>query len=165
MLGILFAYAWPNALQRGYELAWRLPPLGRRGLWRAVVWIAGFVVVLMILVNFTLLVHGTLGKVLLGLISVPIVLFAAWGSQHLLLGGRVGWRPLLPGAIAITIGLFGLRGAAALYFSRAIVSETRQYGPIGTVFMLLSWIVGFSFVMLGGAVVGSSVYQRRRLHP
>src|SRR5437763_10145675 len=36
---LISAYAWPAALQRGYELAWRVTTRGWRGLWRPFVWL------------------------------------------------------------------------------------------------------------------------------
>ena len=37
---LLSAYAWPTALQKGYELAWQLPSRGLRDIWRPLVWLA-----------------------------------------------------------------------------------------------------------------------------
>lgn len=85
----------------------------------------------------------------------------AWWTQRLLLDGRIGWRPLLPGAIAIGIGLVGLRVAAEIYLSTSIVQHSAQYGPLGIVFVILSWLVAFSIVMLGGAAAGAVLYERR----
>ena len=36
-----------------------------------------------------------------------------------------------------------------------------RYGPIGIVFVLLSWFIGFGVVMLGGAVVGAELWEVR----
>src|SRR4051812_16063631 len=40
---VVSAYAWPTALQRGYEIAWGVPSRGWRGLWRPLVWLTAFV--------------------------------------------------------------------------------------------------------------------------
>lgn len=40
-----------------------------------------------------------------------------WTSGRLLLGGRVRWRALLPGAVATSLGLLGLRVFSQLVFS------------------------------------------------
>ena len=40
---LLSAYAWPTALQRGYEIAWGVTSRGWRGLWRPLVWLTAFV--------------------------------------------------------------------------------------------------------------------------
>src|SRR5947209_10012740 len=41
---LVSAYAWPTALQRGYEIAWGLGSKGWRGLWRPGVWLIALVV-------------------------------------------------------------------------------------------------------------------------
>jgi membrane protein len=40
---LVSAYAWPTALQRGYEIAWGVSSRGWKGLWRPLVWLTGFV--------------------------------------------------------------------------------------------------------------------------
>jgi len=74
----------------------------------------------------------------------------------------VGWRPLLTGAATITVGLYGMRAFAAVSLSESITYNFDRYGPIGIVFMLLSWFIGFSVVMLGGAVVGQEWWSARQ---
>jgi membrane protein len=68
---------------------------------------------------------------------------------------------LLPGAVAMTTGLLVLRVAAALFVSSAISYNFQHYGPLGIVFMLLTWLVAFSVVMLGGPVLGAALHERR----
>ncbi len=162
MLAIVFAYGWPSALQRGYEATWRLPSRGGREMWRGILWILVFLVVSVAVVVLSVDVHGTWGQFGVDVLTILVVLLGSWWTQHLLLGGRVAWRALLPGAVAITIGLFGFRWFTSLAFSGWMVSNARSYGPMGTVFILMAWVVGFSFVMLGGAVVGNSIYEARR---
>ena len=81
------------------------------------------------------------------------VLFFWWG-QRFLLGGRVPWRALLPGAVATMLGLVGLRGFSYLVFSPLIVSNAVTYGSVGTVLVVQSWLIGVGFVVFGGAMVG-----------
>ncbi len=73
-----------------------------------------------------------------GLICSPLVFGWAWWMQHFLLGGRIGWRPLLGGAVSLTIALFGLSVFLAIFLSGSITGRSHQYGPIGVVFALLS---------------------------
>jgi membrane protein len=42
-VAVSLAFAWPAALQNGYELAWGLPSLGWRDRWRPLVWLLSFV--------------------------------------------------------------------------------------------------------------------------
>jgi membrane protein len=161
---LLSAYAWPTALQRGYEIAWGLESKGWRGLWRPLVWLTAFVAfgaVLLVLPNSS--IANPWRTILLLLVWTPIVFGWAWWTQHFLLRGAVGWRLLLPGAVAMTVGLIALRAFAALYLSTAITYNFARYGPLGIVFMLLTWLIALSVVMLGGAVLGAALHEHRRL--
>lgn len=162
---LLSAYAWPTALQRGYEIAWGVSSRGWRGLWRPLVWLTAFVAVgaaLLALPTSPLLAQPW-RTVLLVLVGAPVVFVWSWWTQRFLLRGAVSWRLLLPGAIAMTIGLLGLRAAAALFVSPGIIYNYGRYGPLGIVFMLLSWLVALSAVMLGGPVLGAALNEYRML--
>jgi membrane protein len=155
------AFSWPTALQRGYELAWGLPSLGWRSLWRPLLWLVTFVVVGALFGGAGPLVTGWLRTLLLIVVGLPLTIAWAWWTQRLLLGGRIGWRQLLPGAIAIGVGLVALRLLAGFYLSTSITQHFHQYGPLGIVFILLSWLVALSTVMLGGAVLGAALHEHR----
>ena len=96
---VVSAYAWPTALQRGYEIAWG----------RGVEGLAGAVAAAGVAHRIrgrraVLLVLPTSGipdpwrTILLLLFWTPIVFVGTWWTQHFLLRGAVGWRLLLPGA-------------------------------------------------------------------
>jgi membrane protein len=159
---LISAFSWPAALQRGYELAWGQPSLGRAGLWRCLVWLAVFIVFGTVWAGSGPLVTGWLHASALVALGLPLAVGWSWWTQHLLLGRRIGWRLLLPGAIAMGVGLVALRLAAGLYLSTTITQHYHQYGPLGIVFVLLSWLIAFSVVMLGGALIGVVVYERRQ---
>jgi membrane protein len=82
-----------------------------------------------------------------------------WWSQRLLLGGRIRWRALLPGAVTTVIGLLGLRVFSRLVFSPLIASNAVSYGPVGTVLVIQSWLVGVGVVVFGGALVGRLLHE------
>lgn len=161
---LLSAYAWPAALQRGYEIAWGVESKGWRGLWRPFAWLTGFVALgaLLIVLPSTGIANPW-RTVLLLVFWTPVLFVGSWWTQHFLLGGRVAWRPLLAGAVAMTVGLIALRAFAAVYLSTAISTNYARYGPLGIVFMLLTWLIAISTVMLGGPVVGAALYEHRRL--
>ena len=137
---------------------------GLRDIWRPLLWLG----VLLGAVATLALVGGILrgsalpgGTWLLPVLLAPGVFLWAWWTQHLLLGGRVGWRPLLAGAITMAVGLYALRTGAQLSLSPSISDNYDRYGPIGIVFVLMSWFIGFGVVMLGGAVVGAELWEVR----
>src|SRR3954451_8107058 len=159
---LLSAYAWPTALQRGYEIAWGVTSQGWRGLWRPLAWLTAFVgagAVLLVLPRSGL--ADPWRTILLLVLWTPIIFVWSWWTQHFLLRRAVGWRLLIPGAIAMTIGLVGLRAFAAVWLSSAISYNASRYGPLGIVFMLLTWLTALSVVMLGGPVLGAALHERR----
>jgi membrane protein len=158
---MLWALSWPVELARGYEAIWDLPHRGMQDLWRALPCLASFVGVVTLSTVSGSAAAGEAGAMIASLVSLPVAFLWSWWSQHLLLGARVPWRALLPGAVATAIGLFGLGLAMSLYLPIAIVSNFDKYDPIGVIFALLTWLVGFAVVMLGGPVVGHTIYVRQ----
>jgi membrane protein len=160
-LAVVSAFSWPAALQRGYELAWGLPSLGWHALWRPILWLATLLCVGAAAGGSAPLVTGWLRTALLVVIGLPLVILWAWWTQRLLLGGRVAWRLLLPVAVAIGTGLIALRLFAGFYLSTGITEHFRQYGPLGIVFVIFTWLVALSTVLLGGAVLGAVWHEHR----
>jgi membrane protein len=158
---VLAAYAWPAELQRFYEAVWGLPSLGWRHLWRPLVWLGSLVVVLVVVAVVGALAGGVAGALLTGALCSPLVLLWLWWVQRLLLARRVPWRALLPGALVTAVGLAGFSVVTSVYLSRAIIWNADRYGPIGVVFVLMSWLTWFSTVLLGGSVVGRILHMRR----
>jgi membrane protein len=158
---IISAYAWPAELQRSYKLIWDVRSRGIRDLWRPILWIPSLFLAIGVVALSGAIAPGTSGAILTGVIALPVWVAWAWWTQHFLLSGRVSWRALLPGAIATGAALVGMSVVTSFYLSRAITSNARQYGPIGVVFVLMSWLTSFSLVMLGGALVGHTIRRRR----
>ncbi|MDD7942486.1 hypothetical protein PHK61_29135 [Actinomycetospora lutea] len=102
------------------------------------------------------------GRVAVVVLGVPVLFVWAWWTQHFLLSGRIAWRPLLPGAVTIALGLVALGVGAGLLLSTSITTQHDEYGPIGVVFMMLSWLIALSIVLLGGALLGAALAQRPR---
>jgi membrane protein len=161
LLSVVCAISWPLTLQKGYELAWGLPRAGFRELWRPVAWLLT-VVALIVLAALLGAVSSVPGRIAIVVLGVPALVAWAWWTQHFLLSGRVAWRPLLPGAVTIALGLVGLKVLAGLLLSTSIVTHFDQYGPVGVVFMLLSWLIALSVVFLGGALLGATLAERSR---
>ena len=95
---------------------------------------------------------------------VTIALFTPfyWWTMHFLLAGRVGWRRLLPSAVATGVFYAGLGVFSSFYFSSTIISDSKTYGPIGAVLSIVTWLIAISSVIILGAAAGSVWYDRRR---
>jgi membrane protein len=158
---VLAAYAWPAELQRFYQAVWDLPSLGWRNLWRPLIWLGSLLAVVGTTVLVGGLAGGVAGAVLTAVLCSPLVLMWAWWMQRFLLAGRVSWSALFPGALLTAAALAAFSVATSLYLSRAIIWNADRYGPIGVVFVLMSWLTWLSTVLLGGAVVGHFLHLRR----
>ncbi len=85
-----------------------------------------------------------------------------WLGMHLLLAGRVPLRDLVPSALFTTAFYLGLGAFSAYFLSDAVVANDKQYGPIGVVFILMTWLLALGVVLILGPVVGV-VWRERRL--
>ncbi|MGW4204715.1 YhjD/YihY/BrkB family envelope integrity protein [Streptomyces sp. NPDC004726] len=156
-----FGLTFGSAVQTGYEKVWDLPTARWHTMWRHVVFLALLIFALLLFVNTPTpngSVFGTIAAAIADLIGAFLFF---WVAQRLLLGGRVRWGALLPGAVATALCLLGLRVFSQLVFSPLIASNAVTYGPFGTVLVLQSWLVGIGVVVYGGALVGRLVHEER----
>jgi membrane protein len=84
-----------------------------------------------------------------------------WWSQHWLLGGRVTWRALLPGAICVGIGTTILFRLTRVIMPGQIAWQVHAYGLIGGVFVLSVWLMILCVVIFGGVLLGALITERR----
>jgi membrane protein len=151
----VFGLTFGSAVQTGYESVWDLPAARWHARWRHVVWL-GVLTAYLFVSATTGLWEGSVFGTWAALLSAVLFL---WWSQRMLLGGRVGWRALLPGAMATALGLFGLRIFSQVVFSPLIASNAVTYGPFGTVLVLQAWLVGVGVVVFGGALAGRVLHE------
>lgn len=151
-----------SSLQQIYEKAFRQEHRGLRDVPRQLTWAAATcgVVALESLVGRPVR-DATGGSVLVELLTFVIYMSFFWWTTHFLLRGRVGWRRLLPSALATGVGFAGLGVFAKFYFSASIISDDKTYGAIGAVFSIMTWLIGIGAVVMLGAV-GGAVWEDRR---
>jgi len=154
LLLVVSGLSFARTMQRTYEAAWQLPPRGMRGT-------AGGVAALALLLTQILLLSllaGFLRSVPAGSV-LEFVLRACASSalwlalQRLLLGGRVPWRRLLPGAVVAGCGQQGVAALSTLWIPIVVENNATRYGAIGVSFALLSWLVLISIVLVVAAAV------------
>ncbi|TLQ42883.1 YhjD/YihY/BrkB family envelope integrity protein [Streptomyces marianii] len=166
LMVLLSATACSRAMQRLCKRAWLVPRSGVRiAPWRWLAWIGVWLSVL--------LIQGPVREGFgVGLwLAVPVTMLSQillwWWSQHLLLGGLVGWRPLLPGAVLTGFAVTALFIGSKYYMPRAIDKSLSEYGSVGTVFTLLSWLivlcVAIALGVTAGAVLAREPWLARRL--
>ena len=154
-----FGLAFATDVQLGYQRIWELPvPTWRQMMWhvwRRTVYLAAMIGYLIFEVESgVLLGHGPLQSAGRIVVFVTVGLLFFWWGQHFLLAGHVPWIRLLPGAAATVVGLSGLRAFSTLVFNPMITSSSRDFGSVGVVLVVLSWLIGVGFVVFGGALVG-----------
>jgi membrane protein len=157
---IVSAYAWPLELQRAYLKIWSLPSRGMRDLWRPVLWVPSLFCLVGLVAVSGRIASGVPGAIVTAVITLPVTLGWAWWTQHLLLSGRIRWRALLPGAVATAVGMGLTSVLSAVFLSRAIVYNSGRYGPIGVVFVMMTWLTAFSLMILAGALIGHTLWRR-----
>jgi membrane protein len=130
-----------GSLQAIYERVFGQQHRGWRDIARFATW-AG--VLFGVLVAETLIskpVHAAGGPVAQGLVTCAGAAAFFWWTMHFLLAGRVPWRRLIHAAVLTALLWIGLELFSSVYFSAAIISDSRLYGTIGVVFTLLTWFI------------------------
>ncbi|MEU6474773.1 ribonuclease BN [Streptomyces massasporeus] len=156
LVTLLSATAFSRALQAVFERCWHLPraPL-RAAVWRWLLWLVVWLACLL----FQAPVRDAFGAgavpgVVLSVLSATLLW---WWSQHLLLGGRIGWRSLVPGALLAGSGTVLLSLAARVLIPTAMERSLDEFGPLGPVFTFLSWLIAVFLVAVSGLALGEYV--------
>jgi membrane protein len=145
----VFGQSFASSFQTGYEKVWNLRPQLRHRLWQQVLWLAALTGQLYAVALSSHSIHAWAG-----LIRGVLWFLLFWWGQWILLGRRVAWRALLPGAILTVIGLSGLRIFSKFVFASMVVDSAATYGAVGTVLVVVTWMVALGFVVFGGALLG-----------
>jgi membrane protein len=127
----------------------------RREIWRQVVWLAALVAYIYVQATVGTVTHRGPAETT-GRVAAAVVLGIAffWWGLHFLTGGRVSYLAAMPGAIATMVCLSGLRVFSGLVFEPLIASNAVSYGPLGTVLIVQSWLIGVGWVVYGGQLSG-----------
>ncbi len=168
MTAVVFSTSVGAVQQRAFELIWTLPRvIGVRSYARQLIWAVGLTAF-----SIGILLAGRAGRwinneIVATGVWAPVVLQGTltflfyWWSQRWLLGGRLAWRALLPGAIAVGVGTTILVRLTRVILPPQISWQVRAYGQIGTIFLLSAWLMILSAVVFGGVLFGALFVQRR----
>ncbi|MFC1411754.1 YhjD/YihY/BrkB family envelope integrity protein [Streptacidiphilus sp. N1-12] len=153
LMALMSATACSRVVQRLCEKSWGLPKAGARiAVWRWFAWICSWLV---ILIAQQPLRTGFGAGLWLG---IPLSFLASalvwWWTQHLLLGPRSRWRPLLPGAVLTAVAMTALSMTALIYMPLAINNSQQKFGSLGPVFTMLSWLIVLCVGIVGGIALG-----------
>jgi membrane protein len=152
------------AMQMAINRAWQARGRGWKDKPIALLWLVGAFVV--VGASFTL--TGLAVEVLpgwawpfghLATVAMNVVLF--WWSFYVLGSVKIGWRPLLPGALFAGIGFQVLTTVGAWYVPRAVASSSALYGSIGVVFAILAWLFFFGRLVVYASTLNVILHERR----
>ena len=145
-------------MQRLYEGVFDLAKLGIRNTPRAVLWllvVTAFVALRPVVLD--LIPGGWLHAAATLALSTLLWLI----TPYLLLGRRVSWQRLLPGALLTAIGMAGVGVWAVIWMPHTLATSARQFGVIGIGFALLTYLVVVGSVVVvtttGGALIADRV--------
>lgn len=153
IVALISATSLSRALQQLCERCWGLPRASARlTAWRWLVWLVGWIAAVLIQAPLR---HGFGAGTWLGvLLSLPTAVLLWWWTQHLLLGARIGWMPLLPGAVLAGVGMVTFANLSKLFMPAAMERGLAQFGTLGYVFTLLSWLIAGCSVIVTGIALG-----------
>ncbi|WP_329464522.1 YhjD/YihY/BrkB family envelope integrity protein [Streptomyces sp. NBC_01431] len=162
LVTILSATSCSRVLQRLCERAWHLPHLRTHlVIWLWVAWLLVWLA--------ALLFQGTVrdGFGVGPALGVPLTVIAStllwWWTQHLLPGSRVPWLPLLPAAVLTGGGAVAVSAASTVFLPDMLNRGPAQFGPLGPVFTLLSWLIALFTVITAGIAIGYVLAHEKRL--
>jgi membrane protein len=164
---LLGAMGIASTLQVWYQRVYDQPPAPT--LWRQLtnrlLWLGGLLGYLTVQ-DFSFIQLKQAGGARVPVYVATFILAVAfyWWTPHVLLLGRVAWRRLFPVAVATAACVTGLGVVSATVFSSQIVSNHDDYGSIGVVMVLLSYLIGLGVCIHLGAVAGR-MWDERRSQP
>jgi membrane protein len=148
------------ALQEIYEQVFDLPHRRIRDLPHRLAWLA-------VLIGASLLsgwagpwLRHVGGPALLAVAGLAWATGFWWLTMRILLAGRISRRALFPAACATGVLYVAMQTVFSLVFSAMVISNEHTYGPIGTIFALLSYLIAIGVVVILGAVAGRAWHER-----
>ena len=157
---IIAALSFTRALQRVYETAYGLAPLGMRGTPAGLQWLLAVAVFL----SLRPVVLGWLDGLVyaIGVLAAAALLWLI--TPYMLLARRLSWKRLLPSSLLVAVGMTALGVSSFIWFPHSVASSADQFGLMGVAFALVSWLVLAGMVIVfcvaGGATVDNRLYPK-----
>jgi membrane protein len=157
------ATSFARAIQRMYEKVWEQRHIGGvSGTRRCFVWLLGWLVTLQLVGGLRTLMGGVDGMVGVGArLGVQMLLLSLlWlVTSWVLLFGRVGWRRLALGALLTgCLGVLYNRASGA-FMPPYVDANAEQFGTLGIILAVSTWLIGFAGIMVASALVGRVVSE------
>lgn len=158
IMTLVSATSFSRALDRMYSRVWDVPRLTLREGWRWVVVILAVAigVVVQILVPNLRELWSMRAVVGFGIELVAGFLLWAvlWSAiSRMLTLGRVNTRCLILNGVVTAAGLTVLVVATHIGMAQVVKSATAQFGILGIIFTVISWLFVFSAIVIGATVI------------
>jgi membrane protein len=159
ILLIIAATSFARALERSLHTIWRTPTISLKFAWRWVVAVVSVIVGIALVLATRILVQGDGPFPVLEFVAEVALWSLIWGTvSWIVLNRRVGFRPLLPGAVLAGIGfaLAGVLGRVVL--SPLLTDAATRFGVLGMAFTYIGWLLVLAFILLITATAGRVIY-------
>ena len=157
VLLVISGLSFTRGLQRLFEGTYGLDKLGVRGTVNGLEWLVLLCVLLTVRPLLFGFVHGLAALILE--LGVSALVWLA--TPFLLLGRRIPWRRLVPGAVLTMVGMAGLSVAGAIYLPHSVTTLSKQFGFIGISFALVSWLFAAGSVLVASTSIAAVIDERR----
>jgi len=168
VIGLLIVLAssvsFARALQAMYEKVWEQPrATGLSAQRQCLVWLVGWLAYALLVASTARMLGVGPGWSPLRLVVQSAVgtLLWLWTARMLLLGA-VPWSRLWPGALLTGVASAVLSEGSRLVMPRYVAQSVDQYGPMGLVFALASWLIAFATMLVVCAVAGRVLVEDDR---
>lgn len=164
VLIVLFsATSFARAIQRMYERVWEQPHVGgMSGTRRCFLWLIGWLVSVQLVAGVARLLSGpdgvvpTAGRLVVQVALVSVIWLV---TSRLLLFGRVGWWRLGVGAVVTGVLQVLYSRSSTLVMPAYVDANAEQFGTLGVILAISTWMIGFGAILVGSAVVGRVVSE------
>ncbi|WP_236656598.1 YhjD/YihY/BrkB family envelope integrity protein [Streptacidiphilus jiangxiensis] len=154
----VFGISLMASVQAAYERIWSLPRGPWHTTWRQTVGLAGLIGYILLAASSGIPGQHTALQPALRVVATVVggvALF--WWLQWLLLGSRIPWSRLLPGAVATVVALSGLRLFSRFVLAPLLVMNAVSYGTVGTVLIVQSFLIGVGYTLYAGCLAGQAL--------
>jgi membrane protein len=161
---VLFsATSFARAVQRMYEKVWEKRHIGGvSGTRRCFMWLIGWLLTLQLVGGLRSLmdaVEGMVGVTTRLVVQMVLLSLLWWVTSWVLLFGRVGWCRLALGALLTgTLGMLYNRASGA-FMPAYVGANAEQFGTLGIILAISTWLIGFAGIMVASALVGRVVSE------
>jgi membrane protein len=150
-----FGVTFAGSVQAAFERVWGLPAGPWHKIWRQAVWLIALLAYIYAAATVGMVTnHGRVDTASRVTVAVVLGVVFFWWGLRFLVGNRVNYLAAIPSAVLTVALLAGLRFFSALVFEPLIAGNAVTYGPLGTVLIVQSWLIGVGWIIYGGQLFG-----------